>query len=188
MAILPTMFRSGQLLAALLAVETTTALNTTAEFRSFRERFGRVYSSPAEEARRLELFTASLARVAERNAKEGAEVFGVTKMSDLDDDEKAQYRNYVRRNASTLEAPVLSASTTLDAAPDVFDWRDEKIITKVKNQKQCGGCWAFSSTMAARVAASRAPPRPDGGSVLDRAPPPARRRRETRASSSARRP
>ena len=62
-------------------------------------------------------------------------------------------RGYIRSNATAVlgDAKVIELSQEqLDNAPDEIDWT--KSLTPVKDQGNCGSCWAFSSVSTAETA------------------------------------
>ncbi|XP_011038210.1 PREDICTED: senescence-specific cysteine protease SAG39-like [Populus euphratica] len=112
--------------------------------------FGKVYADAAEKERRFEIFKDNVEYIESFNtAGNKPYKLSVNKFADLTNEELKIARNGYRRPLQTRPMKVTSFEyENVTAVPATMDWRKKGAVTPIKDQGQCGSCWAFSTVAA----------------------------------------
>jgi len=97
---------------------------------------------------RFNVFKANLDMIREHNAKNDSWTMGMNEFGDLTWEEfRASYVGGTKpRSGEYIRSKNYASVKPVPNIPASLDWRQKNAVTPVKNQGQCGSCWAFSTT------------------------------------------
>lgn len=115
------------------------------EFDKFQLKFKKTYFNSFEYQKRFLIFSTNLDKIMNHNFDIMQNfTLGVNYFSDLT---SYEFKSFIGKlNLNKYGCELFNSSSTI--SPESLDWRDYNVVTSVKNQEQCGSCWAFSATGA----------------------------------------
>nr|CAA71554.1 cathepsin [Geodia cydonium] len=116
------------------------------EWEQWKLKYNKQYSSQEEDYLRQRVWLSNLKFVEEFDSEREGYTVAMNEFADLDPREFVSHYNGLRRRPHTSSGEPCTLGEDVSALPTTVDWRTKGYVTGVKNQGQCGSCWAFSAT------------------------------------------
>ncbi|RYR70400.1 hypothetical protein Ahy_A03g016893 isoform B [Arachis hypogaea] len=110
---------------------------------------GKYYKDSNEKELRFKIFKENVERIEAFNS-DGNKSYklGINQFADLTNDEFKGRNKFKGHMCSTITKTPTFRYENVSAVPPSIDWRQKGAVTPIKDQGQCGCCWAFSAVAA----------------------------------------